>query len=126
LLHLEQFFAILKRYWFLGPIGMPVGAVVVVLELASGFGLLLQSVRRISAFVGALTLLFVTIGAILQYFGGASDTPCGCWFTLPEPGLSILHFVSNLVIVVLLFGLGLVHAQPSIHHDVQPQKEVQQ
>lgn len=113
--HYEQFFAILRRYWFLKPASAPyVGVTVIISEFVCGVGLLISSIRRVGAYLGSLTLLVITVGAILQQYV-RPDSSCGCWFALGDAKLTVLHVFANLVfaVVLLLIGVG-------VHKSVNP------
>lgn len=126
LVHLDQFYAALGNYWFLGPFSQAVGTVVIMLEVVSGIGLLIQPIRRVSAFIASVTLVAVSIGATIQY-ALKPETSCGCWFTLGQSNLSPLHIVSNLGIAMLLFVTALMHEPPiNPNNTNQPQQEIRQ
>jgi len=112
LLNLDQFYALLNSYWFLGSFSQAVGTVVIMLEGVSGIGLLIRAVRRVSAFVASGTLAAVSIGATFQY-ALKPGTSCGCWFTLAQSSLSPAHILSNFGIAVLLLVTALMHEPPT-------------
>jgi uncharacterized membrane protein YphA (DoxX/SURF4 family) len=116
LFHYRGFVNALRNYVILPPGVAPYFALpVITVELAIAIGLLMPTLRKTVAIIGALMMLIFTTALFTNFLYGSKGV-CGCWFSFTLAQGNTSHIVSNLMLLGLFLTLafGYTPGAPSV------------